>query len=408
MDSIPIDYSEINTSKTKRLDPAVPLPDNFVRYAFQSETRLFLLAAAGKVLWSICVIGLSVALLEITRSRNENDRLVFVLTFLGACLVYVCADIATNYYSALLGSRVMSRLAARITEHAILMGSPESSERALALSLTSSDAQSVWQGLITFFDLVIAPFWFVFVVILLGRYASPLMTFDQMLYFCGIAAVLAAVVGGFMMFNSILLTRAKKAINTAESKQVSTFVECLENIRTLRFYGWDRYMLQKLHRMTDDMLPLRLRLMKFKVINIAISFLASPFMCITLLFIYAFTIGGTPSDLRMNLDINFAVVQMFDLIKFPLLLLPNAVRAASGAAASYRRILDYFNLPTFEDQRQSSETVGSLALINFPVGPITVLKEWRLTPGSLWILQGPVNAFKVSTFFAICFSCVVF
>ena len=97
MDSIPIDYSEINPSKTKRHDAAVPLPDNFVRYAFQSETRLFLLAAAGKVLWSICVIGISVALLEITRSRNENDRFVFVLTFLGACLVYVCADIATNY-----------------------------------------------------------------------------------------------------------------------------------------------------------------------------------------------------------------------------------------------------------------------------------------------------------------------
>ena len=289
----------------------------------------------------------------------------------------------------------MSRLVARIAEHAILNGSPDASERAHALSLTSSDTQSVWQGLITFFDLAIAPFWFALVVVLLGRYTSDLMSFNQMLQFCAIGAFLAFIFGGLILYISILLTRAKKAINSAESKQISTFVECLENIRTLRFYGWDNYMLQKLHRMTDDMLPLRQRLLKFKVINIAISFLASPTMCLTLLFIYACTIGGTSDAMKINISIVYAITNMFDLIKFPLFLIPNAIRAASGASAGYRRILDYFHRPTFEDQRQSAEIVGFLELANFPVGPATVLKEWRAIPGSLWILQGPVNSFKV-------------
>jgi ABC-type multidrug transport system fused ATPase/permease subunit len=397
MADIPIDCTGADALKTRRRQVlADPLPENFVRYAYQSETRVFLLAAAGKALWSICVIGINVSLLEITRTTDdERKRFALILVFLGVCLVYVCSDIACNYYSALLGSRVMSRLVARIAEHAILNGSPDASERAHALSLTSSDTQSVWQGLITFFDLAIAPFWFALVVVLLGRYTSDLMSFNQMLQFCAIGAFLAIIFGGLILLISILLTRAKQAINSAESKQISTFVECLENIRTLRFYGWDSYMLQKLHRMTDDMLPLRQRLLKFKVINISISFLASPIMCLTLLFVYACTIGGTSDAMKINIDIVYAVTNMFDLIKFPLFLIPNAIRAASGASASYRRILDYFRRPTFEDQRQSADIVGFLELANFPVGPATVLKEWRAIPGSLWILQGPVNSFKV-------------
>jgi hypothetical protein len=99
--------------------------------------------------------------------------------------------------------------------------------------------------------------------------------------------------------------------------------------------------------------------------------------------------------MRININIVYAVTTMFDLIKFPLFLLPNAIRASSSASASYRRILDYFNRPIFEDQRLSAHIPGFLELINFPVGPTTVLKEWRVIPGSLWILQGPVNSFKV-------------
>jgi ABC-type multidrug transport system fused ATPase/permease subunit len=396
MADVPIDCSRTDASKSTRLHPVSPLPSNFVRHAYRSETRLFLLAAAGKALWSMCLIGINVVLLEVTNTKDdEQKRLALIFGFLGVCLLYVCADVACNYYSALLGSRVMSRLAARIAEHAILNGSPEASERAQALSLTSSDTQSVMQGIITLFDLAIAPFWFALVVVLLGRYASVVMSFSQMLQFCTIAACLAIIFGSLMMFISMSLTKAKKAINAAESKQVSTFVECLENIRTLRFYGWDNYMLQKLHRMTDDMMPLRLRLLKFKVINIAISFLASPIMCLTLLMVYACTIGGTPAAMKIDINILYAVTTMFDLIKFPLFLLPNAIRAASGASASYRRILDYFHRPTFEDQRQTAEVAGSLQMANFPVGPTTVLRKWQVEPGSLWILQGPVNSFKV-------------
>jgi ABC-type multidrug transport system fused ATPase/permease subunit len=392
IDDVAIEPAKLHASKPSDMVHCEPLPNNFVYFAMQSEARFFWLAAAGKFLWSCGIIGINVCLLEITNSKDEDTRFQFVLYFLGAGLSYVGADIMANYFTAIMGSRVMSRLSARIAEHAVLRGSPEASERALALSLASRDSQAVWQGLVTFFDLTIAPLWFVVVVILLGIYTSPFMPPDKVLLFCSIGASLAIIFGALMAWISVLLTRSKKEINAAESKQVSTFVECLENIRTLRFYGWDNYMLQKLHKMSDEMLPMRLQLLKLKVVNIAISFLASPVMCMVLLLLYAFVI----SDIRsINQPIYFAVIQMFDLIKFPLLLLPNAIRAASGAAASYRRIHSYMNQPAFEDKRQISGKAGSLELIDYPVGPTALLKTLQVQPATLWVLQGPVNSFKV-------------
>jgi ABC-type multidrug transport system fused ATPase/permease subunit len=393
VDDVPNQPAKLQAPNARELANA-DLPSNFVYYAIQSESRFFWLAAAGKLLWSCGIIGINVCLLEITTETKKDTRFQYVMYYTGVALAYAGADILSNYYTAILGSRVMSRLTARIAEHAILKGAPDASERALALSLASRDTQAVWQGLITLFDLAIAPIWFGTVVVLLGIYASRSMPSDKVVQFCAIGACLAISILALMAGISILLTRAKKDINCAESKQVSTFVECLENIRTLRFYGWDNYMLQKLHRMSDEMLPLRLKLLKLKVANIAISFLASPVASMVLLYVYAFTISDTPRSI--NQPIYFAVLQMFDLIKFPLLLLPNAIRAASGAVASYRRIHAYLNQPAFEDKRQPSATVGLLELLDYPVGPNAVLKSFIVKPASLWILQGPVNSFKVS------------
>jgi ABC-type bacteriocin/lantibiotic exporter with double-glycine peptidase domain len=311
---------------------------------------------------------------------------------MGAGIAYCAVDILANYYTSLLGSRIASRLAARVAEHAVLTGSPDASERALALSLASSDSQYVSHGLISLFDLILAPFWFAAVILLLVVYSNKVMPMDSSLVLGAIATALTVCFGAALSWISVLLTRIKKQINAAENKQVSVFVECLENIRTLRFYGWDGYMLQKLHKMTDAMLPLRQRLLVLKTGNIAISFLASPFMSFVLLLFYAYREGN--ANHSINMDIYFAVASMFDLIKYPMLLLPNAIRAASGASASYSQIYSYFNLPAFNDQRESCVTNGCVELIDFPVGP-TVVKEWSVAPGSLWILQGPVNSFKV-------------
>ncbi len=206
------------------------------------------------------------------------------------------------------------------------------------------------------------------------------------------------VVLTFMSFISVALVRARKAVSELESKQVSLFVEVLESIRTLRFYGWDTYMLNKLHLMTDAMDPLRRKLVMLKMLNIGTSFLVTPLMSLVLLSTYAATTG------RMDADYLYAVQSLFDITKYALLALPSAVRACSGAAAAYARITEYFQRPPYDDKRElirdddpaGEQSKGVVHLVNVPVGPNGCLKEWRAESGSLWVLQGPVRSFKTT------------
>ena len=107
---------------------------------------------------------------------------------------------------------------------------------------------------------------------------------------------------------------------------------------------------------------------------------------------------------RLNGSFLYLVTSLFDITKYSLLALPSSVRACSGAAAAYARIIEYFKRPSYEDKREligvwasgSSESKGIVQLIGLPVGPKSVLKEWRADAGSLWVFQGPVRSFKTT------------
>jgi ABC-type transport system involved in cytochrome bd biosynthesis fused ATPase/permease subunit len=202
-----------------------------------------------------------------------------------------------------------------------------------------------------------------------------------------------------MSFISVGLVKARKAVSEVEAKQTSLFCEVLENIRTLRFYGWDTFMLQKLHAMTDAMEPLRRKLIILKMLNIGTSFLVTPMMSLVLLSAYAATTG------RMDADYLYAVQSLFDITKYALLALPSAVRACSAASAAYTRITDYFHRPPYDDRRElvTHEQPAAAAasqrlvhLLHLPVGPKSLLREWRAEPGSLWVFQGPVRSYKTT------------
>jgi len=105
-------------------------------------------------------------------------------------------------------------------------------------------------------------------------------------------------------------------------------------------------------------------------------------------------VDQNPENLVPRAFYDVSIVYL-DLLKYPLLKLPNAVRACSGARTAYIRIRDYLNLPAYKDRRQISAVAGSVEMKNFPVGPSTKLKNWLVSPGSLWIVQGAVKSYKV-------------
>lgn len=132
------------------------------------------------------------------------------------------------------------------------------------------------------------------------------------------------------------------------------------------------------------------------MLNIGTSFLVTPMMSLVLMSAYAVTTG------RMDANFLYAVQSLFDITKYALLALPSAVRACSGAAASYNRIVEcvshfysrtlvfflnilrrYFLRPPYDDKREmigldpssaNANSIGSVQLMKLPVGPKSTLQ----------------------------------
>jgi len=257
------------TQVTHMTESVNQLPRSWVAYLIASEPRLFFLAAVSKSVYSAGLIGVTMLVLRMqTIPRgNFSEALQYCFIFLPVAAVFQLAGQGNSYFSGQLAGRVKARLAALVSEHAILRASPEASERAAALSLASAGAHQVCEGALFIHELWLAPLNILAVVGILIQSSGYTTEYGY------IGGVMCIVVLLIMSYISILLVRARKAISEIESKQISVFVEVLENIRTLRFYGWDAYMLNKLHKMTDAMSPLRRKLISLKMLNIGTSFL---------------------------------------------------------------------------------------------------------------------------------------
>jgi ABC-type multidrug transport system fused ATPase/permease subunit len=372
--------------KSRDIHSVNGLPQSWVTYLIQSEWRLFILAAVSKAIYNAGLLGITMLVLRIQAVTygNTSESLRYCLIFLAVSCVYQLSGQANVYFSGQLSGRVKARLAALVSEHAILRASPEASERAIALTLASADAHQVCEGALVVHELWLSPLNILTVCGILIQNAG------YKSYYGYIGGALCICVLLTMSYVSILLVRVRKAVSAVESKQVSIFIEAIEAIRTLRLYGWDTYMLQKLNNMTNSMMPLYRKLVMLKVVNIGVSIIVTPLISLFLYSIYA-SING-----KLDSNYVYLIQSLFDITRYALLVLPSSIRAFSSASAAYARILEYFNRPSFEDKRELIQAEGVVQVVDLPVGPSSVLKEWSTQSGSVWVFQGPVRSFKTT------------
>ena len=134
-----------------------------------------------------------------------------------------------------------------------------------------------------------------------------------------------------------------------------------------------------------------MRLAMFKSFNFILVSALSQLLCIVMF--------GTLSKQNGALTpkIAFTALSLFNTLRFPLVVLPNAVRAYSAAS-----IRDFLNLDQVVVRRLVSETAGAVEIENLPVGPNgSILEKWSATPGELWIFEGPVRSYKTTLIEAI-------
>jgi ABC-type multidrug transport system fused ATPase/permease subunit len=315
----------------------------------------------------------------LTATTDVNFGIGLCFAYLAVAIILSAASQCLGLFSGQLGSRVKARLAALVAEHALLHAVTSQSSQALALTLASSDAHLVYDGAMAFHYLWAAPVEAVIIIALLIYLAD-----DSGWIAAGIVFFIVTT----MYILSIVMTRIRGRFNAVQSKQVTLFFEVLQNMRPFRFYGWDAYFLLKLNKLTDEMAPLLLQLGVFKSLNLALVFACPPLMAIAIF-------GYYTKSTDLPATIAFTTLSLFNTLRFPLVVLPNAVRAYSSASTAYNRIREFLNCEKAVDTRVVSQTKGAIEIENLPVGPNkTILANWKAQPGELWVFQGPVRSYK--------------
>ena len=364
------------------------LPTTWFGYLWKIEPKLFLASAFVQLAWSSCTILAAYYFVnEMTANRNsktfnQQRGLELCLGYLGTITAIAITYQLKNLWVGQMGANIKSRLSARVAEHALLRGSTSSADKSLALVLASQDAHNICEGAKCVWQLPAAIAEGIVIVALVIWRAGSISG--------GITAGL--LIAGFIaLFSmSLYMTALKQELSVVQDKQVSLFYEVLANIRPFRFYGWDRFFLNRLNTLTDALIPIQNKILILKALNVTTVVC---FPCVTsfILFLVIFYTTGT-----MSTPTNTStLLSLLNTFRYPLLNLPASLRAISSANNSYARVREYFNKDVHEDTRSAASVPGAVEVNNLPVGPEgSVLKSLHIQPGSLVIFQGPVKSYK--------------
>jgi ABC-type multidrug transport system fused ATPase/permease subunit len=360
-----------------------PLPVWWVSYLVRTEFRLFLQSAVCKLMWSASALSCAYYFVQtLVATRDVTFGLSICFAYLAVMIVLSFFAQYLGYLSGQLGSRAKARLAALVAEHALLHAAASEKNLSMALTLASSDAHLVCDGAVMIHYLWAAPVEATAIVALLINFSR-----DGGWICAGVA--LATILILYTL--SLIMTRIRGRFNAVQSEQVSLFFEVLQNIRSFRFYGWDAVFLRKLHSLTDRMEMFLLQLGSYKSFNLILVSALSQLLGIVMFGILTKQIGALTAELA------FTALSLFNTLRFPLVVLPNAARACSAASAAYTRIRDFLNSDKAADHRLQSHTAGCVEMENLPVGPNgSILEKWAASPGELWIFEGPVRSYKTT------------
>lgn len=139
-------------------------------------------------------------------------------------------------------------------------------------------------------------------------------------------------------------TLQKSQMKTKDQRTRLT-TEILTNIKSVKLYGWEKPYMEKLRHVRND---LELQNLKIMGIYSAISsflWACAPFLvsCSTFgLFVYT-------SGIPLSTDIVFPALSLFNLLTFPLAMLPQAITNLVEASVAANRLWEFFLSPELQD-----------------------------------------------------------
>jgi len=177
--------------------------------------------------------------------------------------------------------------------------------------------------------------------------------------------VIVFIVVGLQYYFGYLIVKNKKKNAVSVSNRVALAQEVLPAMKLVKYYCWEKFFETELTNMRSSEQPMLWNLIVTRANAIGLVFTTPPLTAFAIFTAYEFMVGKLTSDLA------FTTLSLFNILRFPLVVLPKAIRSASEGYASLKRIEEFLLLPMdHKEVKHSSTAEGKgVFIVSHPPSP---------------------------------------
>eukprot|EP00775_Hariotina_reticulata_P004687 gene4687-4939_t len=354
----------------------------------QTFGKDLMLAGLFKLLWSLCVITGAFffvrSLLQFVNNEKPfaGDKNGWIL----CCFFFFDAWL-------LVGLRIRAALCSAVCKKCFNMATINKDMASDAVSFMASDISKIFDGCQEIHYLWTAP-------IEAGAILTILAVLVKVYALPGWGVICIVLPCQYLFGWMIIKNKIKNAENTQARGGI--IQELLPAMKLVKYYAWEAFFEKEISTIRKRELKFMTRNAIIKTINISMVFGTPPITACVIFAAYEMMVG------RLVATLAFTTLSLFNILRFPLVVLPKALRALSEALASIARIESFMlrEVPTDADGVTKSSRSGVRIrnaqfkhhgkdnfVLNVP--------EFSVAPGELVAVVGRVGAGKSSLFQAI-------
>ncbi|ORX56503.1 P-loop containing nucleoside triphosphate hydrolase protein [Piromyces finnis] len=130
----------------------------------------------------------------------------------------------------------------------------------------------------------------------------------------------------------------------AVTKRVQLMSEILTVMRLIKMYAWEKFFVKKVNEARENEMNLIKKALRYKTISFMIVFTAPMLTTFLCLITYQ-----TLEKKQMKPAVTFTILSLFNTLRYPMTMLPTAIRSIIGAQVAFKRLDEFFILPEAED-----------------------------------------------------------
>ena len=233
--------------------------------------------------------------------------------------------------SVRLGIKIRAALMTEVYRKTFRLREQHSQDGANVVSLIATDCSKLYEGVLHFHNVWTAPLETTTIIALL-------LSLTQGIYGLPALAVLFIVLPLQYYFGYRIAVHKSAAAEVSDAR-VLRMHEILLAIKLVKFYVWERPFAKQVAAVREEEVRLMHKAGFVKTLNLCLVFWTPPVIALVIFAAYVSSVD------RLRPEFAFVVLSLFNTLRFPLVVLPKALRGSSEAVAAVRRLNQFLLQP---------------------------------------------------------------